>query len=145
MVASTGSPRLVFRRYFLSQLSYEAGCISISRAAFFLTASRRTVLMCPSVLPGRPLPAGRPDLWLWVLSALAGAGGEEYPCQRGRAPRQKPCPVRFPHAVSPPRRASLSTPKPWGRPPPPDTRCSGSGRQSYASAPGLSTAGRRRG
>src|SRR5690606_23426395 len=67
MAASTGSPRLVFRRYFLSQLSSEAGCISLSRAAFVLAASSRTVLMCPSALPGHHLPAGRPDLRLWVL------------------------------------------------------------------------------
>ncbi len=48
MSASSSTPCLVFRRYFLSQMSSDAGCIGISwsvPAMVFLTASRRTVLM----------------------------------------------------------------------------------------------------
>src|SRR5688572_17722128 len=51
MSASTAWPALVFSRYFLSQMSWEAGCIGISpslrarSAVAVLTASRRTVLM----------------------------------------------------------------------------------------------------
>ena len=46
MSASTASPDLVLSRYFLSQMSWEAGCIVISLSSMsFLTASRRTVLM----------------------------------------------------------------------------------------------------
>src|SRR5690606_1710196 len=54
MSASTGSPALVLRRYFLSQMSTEAGCIGISRSAAVAvsmpssmpdTASSRTVLI----------------------------------------------------------------------------------------------------
>src|SRR6478735_12743945 len=46
MSASIASPDFVFSRYFLSQMSAEAGCIGISCAALsILTASRRTVLM----------------------------------------------------------------------------------------------------
>src|SRR5688500_13679122 len=57
MSASTASPDLVLSRYFLSQMSWEAGCIVISLSSMsFLTASRRTVLMLlasPFRGPGR--------------------------------------------------------------------------------------------
>src|SRR4249919_3424 len=53
MSASTASPDLVLRRYFLSQMSCDAGCIGISLSRLVsvmpdmsvLTASRRTVLI----------------------------------------------------------------------------------------------------
>src|SRR5690606_11754995 len=47
MSASRGVPCLVFRRYFLSQMSWEAGCSGISATdlSVSLTTSRRTVLM----------------------------------------------------------------------------------------------------
>ena len=48
MSASIASPVLVFSRYFLSQMSWDAGCIGISaswQSVSIFTASRRTVLM----------------------------------------------------------------------------------------------------
>src|SRR6186713_1438663 len=47
MSASIASPCLVFNRYFLSQMSCEAGCIGTRdpAASSVLTASRRTVLI----------------------------------------------------------------------------------------------------
>ena len=45
MSASMASPDLVFSRYFLSQMSWDAGYIGISLSTSILTASRRTVLM----------------------------------------------------------------------------------------------------
>src|SRR5688572_27463078 len=45
MSASIAWPALVFSRYFLSQISADAGCIGISCSVSILTASRRTVLM----------------------------------------------------------------------------------------------------
>ena len=53
MSASTATPCLVLRRYFLSQMSCDAGCIGISSVVRLrhrvLTASRRTVLMTASI------------------------------------------------------------------------------------------------
>src|SRR5688500_11257356 len=71
MSASTASPDLVFSRYFLSQMSWDAGCIGISLSAIFvLTASRRTVLM-PVLSPFyRVAGRGRPPmLFLWLCVA----------------------------------------------------------------------------
>src|SRR5690606_27771334 len=58
MSASTASPFLVFSRYFLSQMSWDAGCIGMSLLdVIVFTASRRTVLM--PVLSPRHGRAGR--------------------------------------------------------------------------------------
>src|SRR3546814_14513500 len=61
MSASTASPALVLRRYFLSQMSAEAGCIGMSLVVVFFTASRRTLLMlvgspCCSLARVVPVP-----------------------------------------------------------------------------------------
>src|SRR6185312_1359338 len=77
MSASTGSPRLLLSRYFLSQMSCEAGCIAMTCSASDLTISRRTVLisgeflLCLLVERGGPIarcatcgwnPSGSPTL-----------------------------------------------------------------------------------
>src|SRR5690348_4544646 len=65
MSGSTGTPALVLRRYFLSQMSWEAGCIGISRSPATslesmvgATASRRTVLIL-SLAPSSCARLGR--------------------------------------------------------------------------------------
>src|SRR5690242_3588390 len=69
MVTSTGSPFLVFNRYFLSQMSAEAGCIGMpwaaSGAVSFRTASRRTMLILLDSPCCRPRS---PDPTTWGLS-----------------------------------------------------------------------------
>src|SRR5690606_33673427 len=85
MSASSASPCLVFKRYFLSQMSTDAGCIGTSwsvPAIVFLTASSRTVLMllpspssCPVVRDpvslscdtGWPAPTAKPQACLHAM------------------------------------------------------------------------------
>src|SRR6188768_2432549 len=70
MVPSIGSPFFDFRRYFLSQMSAEAGCMGMPWAAsgavsLGRTASRRTMLI---VFRLSVLPARSPDPTTWGLS-----------------------------------------------------------------------------
>src|SRR5690606_25006363 len=104
MSASRGVPCLVFRRYFLSQMSWEAGCSGISATdlSVSLTTSRRTVLMLlDSPFRTDQLPVERT------------AGGTETP---GRRAARAACrsqagitrPARpLPYAVSCPIRSPL--------------------------------------
>src|SRR5690349_8672070 len=93
MSASTAVPFLVFSRYFLSQMSWEAGCIGISRsAAAVLTASRRTVLM-PVLSPfndGWGLGTFPPWILMLATAPLAGdAKARRRLCPRPRFQRSR--------------------------------------------------------
>src|SRR5690606_14973830 len=69
MSPSIASPCLVVRRYFLSQMSRDAGCKGMSTALSCLTASRRTVLMlCFAPFFTGPGPAPVLVL-LWSIAA----------------------------------------------------------------------------
>src|SRR6478672_2686855 len=62
MSASSATPCLVFRRYFLSQMSSDAGCIGMSCFGSVATASNLTVLMpddSPVLLRGCGMAATR--------------------------------------------------------------------------------------
>src|SRR5690606_29508207 len=81
MSSSTASPALVLRRYFLSQMSSDAGCRGMSLTVSIFTASRRAVLM--PVLS--PFDCGRRAPPWFVFAAVAAAA----PANGGRFAR--PC------------------------------------------------------
>src|SRR5207342_683526 len=101
MSASTASPDLVLRRYFLSQMSCDAGCIGISLSRLVsvmpdmsvLTASRRTVLIPILLLSfvARVVPA---PLLCWFFISLS----------RARRPKSR---RRRRQRLRHPRRASM--------------------------------------